>query len=238
MTFRRALLPLLFLLPIATHAATPPVSGNVDILWQGETYTPPFYLGRALWGYQTRVTLVAVANVSTNPNSLIYRWTQDDTVLGNNSGVGKRSLSWSDSVLSLPTTIKVDVTMPDGVTSVGSATITLTPRASQTLVVEDNPLFGLMLHKAVGDSLTLNGQEVSFSALPLFSGVSTRIAPAETYAWLTSGSPARTGNKVTYRVPDGTSGSAEVTVRANNKNAIIEPLDKTFLVQFGQSNNI
>ncbi|MBX4198836.1 hypothetical protein KW800_00980 [Candidatus Parcubacteria bacterium] len=241
MTFRRALLPHLFfltlILPVGASAQTLPAPTKVDILWQGETYTPPFYLGRALWGHQTRITLVAVVSGNTNPNALIYKWTQGGTVLGNSSGAGRRTLSWNDSVLSLPTEVRVDVTLPDGQTDVGSASVSLIPTTSETLVVEDSPLYGLMLHRAIGESFDLGGQEVSFSALPFFSGVSSRTAPAETYRWLASGSDDRSGNKVTYRIPDNSSGSSRVTVEARNKSALVQPLDKSFLVQFGKQNS-
>src|SRR5262245_18430252 len=96
---------------IFTSSADPaqPPLGTVDLLWQGEVYTPPFYLGRALWSGQSRLTVVAVPHVgSSAANSLVYRWTRDGEVLGNASGVGKRTLSFNDSVLSKATQIQLD----------------------------------------------------------------------------------------------------------------------------------
>jgi len=84
---------------------------EVDILWQGETYTPPFYKGRALWSSQSRITFLAIPHGAGigNPANLTYRWTQNGTVLGNINGIGKNTLSFTDSVLSKPQTIKIDV---------------------------------------------------------------------------------------------------------------------------------
>src|SRR3989344_1441328 len=94
---------LLFFLPTLVSAQ------SVDLLWQGETYTPPFFEGRSLWSNQSRVTIVAVPQGLGNASALNYRWTKNDTVLGSLSGVGKSLLSLKDTILSKPQTIKVEV---------------------------------------------------------------------------------------------------------------------------------
>src|SRR6185312_14095227 len=61
---------------------------EVDLMWEGEGYIPPFYEGRAMWAHEGQITLFAVPHVLNangtpiNPNTLIYKWIQNDTVLG------------------------------------------------------------------------------------------------------------------------------------------------------------
>lgn len=223
----------LFLLPLATRAAN-----DVDLLWQGKTYTPAFYQGRALWSYQSRGVVVAVPHVSGfGPASLYYKWTQDGTVRGSLSGVGKQSYNITDSALSLSTQIKVDVLNPSDQSLLASASITLKPVPWKAVIYEDNPLYGTLLNKAVASEFDLNGPEVSFLAVPYFSTVTTRTAPAIDYSW-TSGGDKRSGYKVTYRVPEGGSGSSPITFRAINSQIIQEPIIKDFLVKFGNEQSL
>jgi hypothetical protein len=218
--------------------------GQVDLMWQGDTYVPPFYAGRALWSYQSQVTLLAIPHVvgasgaELNPSTLIYKWTQDDNVLGQLSGTGKNSLTFSDSVLSLPTQIEVDV-MTDQSTVVGTASITLTPEAPDLLVYEDNPLYGLILNNAIGDTAQLHDKEITFAALPLFSSSLKKNAPDLTYTWSTNDvNTTQKGPVATYRAPDTGGGSTSLHVGVVNSDNILESVDKDFLVQFGGQANI
>src|SRR3990167_10337236 len=75
---------------------------EVDLLWQGNSYVPPFYEGRTLWSSQSRITFLAIPHGAGigNPANLTYKWTKNGTVLGNINGVGKNTLSFIDSILS------------------------------------------------------------------------------------------------------------------------------------------
>ena len=84
---------ILFVLPVFHTNAQ-----SVDILWQGEVYTPPFYQGKTFWSKQSRVTLVAIPHGLGNTANLNYKWTKNGTVLGNINGIGRNYLSFVDSI--------------------------------------------------------------------------------------------------------------------------------------------
>jgi hypothetical protein len=232
------LISLLFL-PSLMHAQEGTVpAGNVDLLWQGEVYTPPFYLGRALWGSQSRITVTAIPHTSGSAASLAYRWSKDGDFLSAVSGAGKRSLSFADSILSRKTTVKVEVLSADGTEVLASGSVTISPRVPELIVVEDNPLYGLMLHRAVGKEFALDESEVSFVALPFFSDLARRTAGEAEYTWSTSVGDSREGNSVTYRIPEGADGASLVTLKMINSKALTQPAQKSFLVQFGEQANI
>lgn len=217
------------ILPLTLHAAD-----EVDLLWQGNTYAPPFYQGRTLWTNESRITFYAIPHVAgANPSELIYRWKKDGIVLGSLSGVNKRSLILTDTVLSVPTEVKIDIFKKEGTSAVASATVTLTASTVRPEIVEDHPLYGLMLHKVVPSEFNLTGEEVTFSAIPFFTRASFRKAPALTYRWRTNAADNRTGNSVTYRVPEGESGSSQIFFRMSTAGVIVQPEEKSFLVQFG-----
>lgn len=224
--------------PIGTFTMSEIINpSEIDVLWQGDTYSPPFYKGRPLWTHQSQITLVAmphviISGVEKSPSALVYKWTKNGTVLGNISGVGKNSLTLTDSILSKPQTIKVDA-LTDKNTLLASQTLEITPLSPTLLVYEDSPLYGILFHKEVGSGYAIKSQEVTFTAFPLFFSTSNRLNSLIQYTWNTNAGDTEKNNSVTYRVPDGASGSSQVTVRAEHKSNLIQFASKSFLVEFG-----
>ena len=64
---------------------------GVDILWQADSYVPPFYRGKALYGPQSMLQLLA--NPSFGNNNLIYKWSVDGEAFPGISGYGKNAVS-------------------------------------------------------------------------------------------------------------------------------------------------
>ena len=141
---------------------------DVDLLWQANSYTPPFYKGKALYPPQGTITFVAVPEFVVNGKSidshnLIYKWIKDTTVLGDQSGYGKSSITVSGSVIAKPTNMQVDVSTVDG-NVLGRQLLTVSPDDTEALIYENNPLYGVLFNKAITDTFTLNTQEVQFEA--------------------------------------------------------------------------
>jgi hypothetical protein len=217
---------------------------SVDLLWQGRGYTPPFYKGRTAWTNQGQITFYAVASVlgssgtKVNPSNLVYRWSKDGTVLGASSGAGKSIITLSDSVLSLPENISVDI-MTDQSTVVATQSINLTPFAPSVLVYEDNPLYGILFNNEAGGGMSVsNQQEFSFVALPLFFSSMNKDASNVGYSWSTNNTAGnQTTSMVTYRSPNQNSGSSNISVQINSKTSLLQTANKSFIVNFsGQSN--
>ena len=219
------LLTICYLLPTTISAQ------SVDLLWQGDTYVSPFYKGRALWSSQSRITFLAIPRGLGSPANLRYKWTKNGTVLGNISGVGKNSLSFTDSVISRPQIIKVDiVSSQDKV--LASASTLVTPMSPVLVVYENNPLYGFMFHRETSGTYPLKEREITFGAFPFFFSITSRADNAADYQWRTNVGNAETGNMVTYRTPDDSSGSSQIEVRASNVDKILQDSKKSFLVEF------
>ena len=204
----------------------------VDILWQGETYTPPFYEGRSLWSKQSRITLVAIPQGLGSAANLNYKWTRNGTVLGNINGIGRNYISFLDSILSRPQIIKVEILSGQNVV-LASTFVTVTPTASALAVYENNPLYGFMFHRETSGTHPLKEKEITFTAFPFFFSTSNRMDDIISYEWRTNVGEAETKNSVTYRSPDNTVGSSQVSVSASNKNQITQDASKNFLIEFG-----
>ena len=206
---------------------------EVDILWQGETYTPPFYKGRTLWSSQSRITFVAIPHGLGNPANLNYKWTKTGTVLGNINGVGRNTISFVDSILSRPQTIKVDIIDSDK-TVLASASTRVVPLSPTLAIYENNPLYGFMFHRETSGTYGLQEREITFAAFPFFFSASNRADIALGYEWRTNAGGVETRNSVTYRTPEDATGFSEIQVHASNEGKITQTANKNFLIEFGK----
>lgn len=221
-------------LPLATAHAQ-----EIDILWQGDVYTPPFYKGRALWTNQAELTIVAVPHIldnggrEINPDNLTYKWWKNSEVLGTINGVGRKNLTFTGPIVMRPQNIKIEILDERGFLRAGE-TIEFTPRQPRILVYEDNPLLGLMLHKEVGSLYQMSSSEISLVGIPLFFSTGVRDPGFLEYNWTTAGSKSEGGGNVVYRMPDRTSGRAGVGVRISNENRIMQSAQKNFSLQLNE----
>lgn len=217
----------LFIILYSTHVQ----AQSIDLLWQGETYTPPFYKGRSLWSNQSRINFVAIPQGLGNPASLNYKWTKNDTVLGNLSGVGKNTLSFFDTILSRPQTIRIEIVSGEDEVLASASTV-VTPISPMPAVYESNPLYGFMFHDETSGAYQLQKREITFAAFPFFFSVLNRADSGLSYEWRTNVGEAETRNSVTYRTPENAAGSSPVSVRVFNKGRIMQDAKRSFLVEF------
>lgn len=204
------------------------LSQSVDLLWHGDGYVPPFYKGRTLWSSQSTITLVAIPHGLGSSANLDFRWSRNGTVLGSLSGAGKNTLNLTDTVLSKTQNITIEIVSDDNETlAVNSASIT--PAAQSALVYENNPLYGYLFHREVSRTYPLKDEEVTFTAFPLLFNTESL-----DYQWRTNAGRAETSRSVTYRVPEGGSGRASISLNISNVEKILQSASRNFLVEFGE----
>ncbi len=207
---------------------------SVDLLWQADTYTPPFYKGRALWSNQSGITFVAVPTGLGNPSSLNYRWTRNGTVLGSISGVGRNTMKYSDSILGRAQNVSVDIVSPTQEV-LASASVSLRPITPSLLIYENNPLYGFMFHNEATGGYEISDIEVTFSAFPLFFTAAHRGDPMVWYEWRTNTGARENANSAIYRVPEGSSGTAQISAQASTSVMVLQEAAKSFSVRFGNN---
>ena len=97
---------------------------SVDLLWEGaDSYTPPFYKGRALPSTGGVIRVTAVPSI-TAPANLTYSWSQDSSALQSSSGYDKSSIIFRND--SLTPTENIEVNEENGDFS-GNGSIAITP---------------------------------------------------------------------------------------------------------------
>lgn len=202
---------------------------EVNLLWQAQSYTPPFYKGKALMPYQGTVLVAAVPSFSRgggvmSSESLIYTWSEGDEVIGDSSGKGKNLFVFRGSVPIRPKTISVLVESPDR-TMAASASVDVVPVAPRLLFYEDHPLYGLLFGKALVGSFMLKGDETRISAIPFYFETDTRLNTDITYDWQLNYQPLPTerGNALTLRRAVASAGKSSLFLEARSPDE-----DKTF----------
>lgn len=218
---------------------------GVYLFWQASSYTPPFYRGKALYSYQSRITVIALpeiinaAGAKIHPSNLIYKWTKDGKVLGEVSGYGKNKFSFSKSILSEPPEIKVEVMSPDN-TIKASGEITLEPIEPKVIIYENNPLYGIIYEKAVVNEFKLDGGEITLVATPYFFSEEETSGQKIKYDWSMNGrsiNNKQDEKQTTFRNADGGMGSARISVDLQNDERELQSARTGVLLNFEEGKN-
>jgi len=165
---------------------------HIDLLIDSDSYTPPFYRGRALPSAGTRLRMQALTYFKRPngslipPSSIIYTWSQNGQIAGSLSGLGHQTVTLPSPVLYSTDVIKVDAASTDG-TLHGSASITLSSVQPLITLYEDHPLFGLMYHQMMGDQTSIPDSEMTFAAVLYFAQIKGPTDPRLQYTWKVNG---------------------------------------------------
>lgn len=198
---------------------------GVDILWEANSYTPPFYKGKALYSYQSFITVIAVPNiinsngVKINPDNLTYKWTKDSKVLGDVSGYGKNSFTFSKSVISHSPEIEVEVMSSDKKIK-ASGSIILDAVEAKTVIYENNPLYGIIYERAVTGDFKLGGSEITLITAPYFFSKEDVGDQKIKYDWSMNGrniNNKQDARQATFRNTEGGKGSTRISVDLQNE---------------------
>lgn len=194
------------------------VPTQVDLLWEADSYTPPFYSGKALPSAGSALRLQAIARFmrpdgSIVPsNSIKYTWKKDGRVIGSVSGKGKASVSIPAPSLYGSSIYSVEAISADNLYT-GSASTRISSIEPKIALYEDHPLFGLMYWNPIGTRMNISESEMGFVAIPYFIPTSNIKDRQLTYNWVINNTPITPDetepNKIIINA-DNSSGSAAV----------------------------
>ncbi len=190
---------------------------EVDLLFDSDSYVPPFYHGRALPSAGTNIHLEAVPHfMGSNgkvfsAGDLTYTWKRNDEIIAAISGKGRFSVIVPAPVLFGTDIIVVEVASVDGTLS-GEASVRIPSVEPLLSLYEDHPLYGLMYNRALGAETVIPDTEMTFAAMPYFAQGSSAADRALQYAWRVNGTPV---------TADATR-SNELTINATNSNGLAQ----------------
>lgn len=202
----------------------------VDLAWEADTYTPPFYRGKAL--PSTRAGLRVVATIqgsSVNPSSLIYRWKKDQKVLSDISGYGKSSAFIPQAFeRGGATSIEVEVTSVDG-TFTAKKGILVSAVEPQARLYEERPLEGIIYQRSLGATADAHSNEFTVRVEPYFVPLADWNAKKVLYQWNLNGRTLPDKNVVGAEVFGEYGPNRMTLVNASQKT-------KTVSLEFGMQN--
>lgn len=201
---------------------------GLDLMYEPETYAPPFYEGRTRFTNSSRVRLVATPKF-VDPDTgreipadeLVYTWRINGSVDQSISGYGRYVADVTGNLVSRGLDVELEA---EAVRSSLRARTTLSIEDSQPdiAIYEDHPLYGVLFNRAV-DADTERGYpvsstEVTLLAVPYSMDIRALADPRVKYTWLTDAGFGPNAPTVTFQPPAGSTGDGKVTLRVNHQN--------------------
>lgn len=157
---------------------------GVDLIWEADTYTPPFYRGKALPTNKSLVSVIAIPQIQESDNStFIYTWTEDRFNLNKSqSGYKKnilRTLS-AESPLQKPIDIEIKTLSGD---KKALRRINIPAFEPEIRFYQSNPLLGTNYNHTLKDTLLVNTDEFTIRAEPYFMSNDEFDDQTITYIW-------------------------------------------------------
>ncbi len=219
-------------------------SGSVDLITEPISYTPPFYKGKPLFSSEGSARVLALSNIIINgekasAQDLNFKWIENGTVLGQNSGIGKNTITIDGGFPIKDISIEVDI-LDDSSNVLASQAKILHIANPQIIFYENSPLYGILYNEALNNGYNLgNREELNIVAKPYFFSVSTDLSEDLDYAWSLNGdsiSPNTLKNTLLLRQTStsSTSGTASVSLSINNNVNIFQYTSSSFDIQFSK----
>jgi hypothetical protein len=211
---------------------------SVDLVWESQGYTPPFYKGKALFSYQNDVVIIAMPHIVSggkeiSPKNLIYKWSKNGTVDEDQSGYGKDTFTVKGSILSRAFNVSVEVSSSD-TTAVGNAIVG--PTDPLVVFYEKSPLYGIEFQEALQGTVAMQGQEMSVTAIPYFFG--SLDTKALSYDWKINGAEIDrdlSQSTRTFRYAAGTKGTSNISVSIQHDSKVLQLASQSFSLNFGSA---
>src|SRR3989344_1059661 len=217
--------------------------GLVDIIWQADSWTPPFYKGRGMPLAKTKLTAQAIpymfdGKTRIPSKNLDYQWFYDFEPLQSQSGIGKDTVSVESPDLFGQKNLMVKVASLDG-GIIANEQISLTPSEPLALVWRDDPLSGLDYDHPTGSNISLTGDEISFETGGIYFPKTHMAKPGLIYRWTQNAKPAlvdaKKPNSIIIRNPEG-GGEGQINIDIQDPFDTIISDSKSFFIKTASKN--
>jgi len=223
---------------------------DVDILWEAvDSYTPPFYKGKALLPSQGSIKILAIPSIKqagkyTNADKLTYVWEKDYKKRNFNekSGYGKKSLTFTRNLIEDNEIIGVTVSTPNGSVSTKGRTI-LRTQEPEILFYKKSPLSGTLYENAIKKDVLITDGELEIVAEPYFFSVADKESDQIEYKWMVDNKETEGENQgndsIIFRsTEEGGGGISNISLNVKHAKKILQFAQDTFSVSFNKENVI
>ena len=205
---------------------------DLDILWEANTYTPPFYRGKALPTPESFIKIVGIPNVRNEgaqrlENGTVFNWNHAGKNLPNESGYGKNPLVIRNDFLRNEEDIELTVVHKDGFTQAQSA-VNIQIQRPKTIVYEENSYLRLANKATVREP----GKQLVFTAQPFYFSTKRELMNILDFRWVINSETQtqQTSERKNELIATSRGGvTTEIGIEVNHPN---KPLQSTPLQNF------
>lgn len=210
---------------------------GVDLVWEANSYVPPFYKGKALHPRQGSLKVVAMPEFVKNgrrilPQNLIYQWSNGVNVYQNQSGYGKSVIILDGSILGKEENIEVLVTDPIN-NLVAQGFIDITPVDPEIVFYQNDPYYGHIFDQSLAKSFDLKTEEIQILVAPYyFTKEATGLLQ---YNWTLNNQsvPSLADSRTAiFRRPEGEKGRSIVSLQMENIGRILQQASGSLIMNF------
>jgi hypothetical protein len=217
-------------------------SGSIDMIIETDGYVPPFFKGKTPFVFQNTIKVIAMPRLADSfghlydPANLIYNWKEDNgTILSDQSGYGKQSISLKGNIVPRPYYLMVTASSRDGYAQ-GQSLVYINPQSPSITFYNDDQTYGPLFNKAIGSTIYIGTQkDVQALAVPFGFNLSAGNSSSLNMDWLVNGterSDLASDRSVSLRAPDDTSGTSDIELDISGISNILQSASASFSVSF------
>lgn len=145
---------------------------EVDLIWESDTYTPPFYKGKALHSSQSNVSIIAIPQIRVSgnkvpQNQLVYEWKINGEPRNDVSGIGRNAVQYQGPRILGRDIVEVVVSTQSG-NIYASNSVSVNTVDPEIYFYKDDPLKGIDYARVLGGSLGLLSEEYTLRVEPYY----------------------------------------------------------------------
>ena len=212
---------------------------SVDLIWESNSYTPPFYQGKAMHPMQGTLKIVAMPEFVKSGNripasKLIYEWSDGNKSYQSQSGYGRNVLVLNGSILGIGEKVEILVRDPaSGMTARSS--ININPIEPKVVFYENSPYYGHIFNSALSGSFKLTGEEIQVVATPFY--FSNEQVSSIKYDWRLNGTEIKdlSGSRsAIFRKPEEGSGRSNINLSVENLSYFLQRGTASLGIEFDE----
>lgn len=198
---------------------------NVDIIYEVDTYIPPFYEGKPEYAHNSMVKFIAIPSVldengrQMGTDEFVYKWYVDNQIVQESQRVGKNYFYYKDDFSGRDMDVSVNVKSIDNEFNTLQG-ISVSPIDPEIVLYEDNPKYGVLFNRAFSNRVETSQKEISIKAAPYFFSNNSDID----FVWALNNRELLDFNRsiVTFRSDTDNSLASNLSVTINNNDEIAQ----------------
>ena len=217
---------------------------SLEVLWEADTYVPPFYKGKALPSSQSSVRVIAMPrfvdqNALIDANSVVYVWKKGYFKDPDGSGFGRNAFVYKTGYTFNDDEITVSASTQNGSISI-TKKIPIHVYEPKILFFENKPLESIRYENALVNVFTYAESELTLHAAPFFFSLSDLNNNTASFVWKIDGKTLETDpeNKAefTLRKPEKGSGKYQLKLDVTNFGYDLQTASKNITLVYDNQN--